>query len=156
MKKGEFHGMAYKENDIRGTLCDPINIENAYEIGLDYECLKNGIIATINSKGIPAKFTEDTYKSGGFFSSSSLPMLVISHPSPDCKYFSIGVFINQTVLNLPLLGGSAENYKYNMREQCIQSGNVIKAAMYRPDEMKLQQERIWEDNIFNCIMSLFS
>lgn len=82
----------------------------------------------------------DVVKSGGLFG-TKLPMLVITHPNPPSRFFSIGVIVNGNLVSFPLLGESKQNTAKNMGK--------------RYDEFKYQQEISWQLDVTHAIEELF-
>ena len=146
--------MAFTTNDFRGEIHDPINVTNSDGVDL-YASLRNYLSSLVGSTSVPMSLREDTLKSGGFLFGSRIPLILISHPDPSCKYFSIGKFINDSVMNFQLFGRSEEQYKYNLKEQAKREGNFIKQAFYKPDELKIQQESRWESDVLSLILDGF-
>lgn len=148
--KGEFN-MAYKTEEIRGHLIEPITFNN--EIGGDdlYNKIKETFLAEINAGNILADMREDILKSGGLLFGSKVPLIIISNSSPENRFFDIGICVNEKTVSFPLLGESAENTKNNKKNYYIENGNRIKAALVKVDELKLQQEAVWQQSIIDCI-----
>lgn len=147
--------MTYKPENFRGELQDGIVIDDLFGEEL-FDFIKEIVMHFTKERGIPAEITEAEVKSGGLFNGTRVPMIVIHHPDPTCKYFDIGIVVNNNMLDFPLLGSSAENYKYNMHESLTKQGNIIKAAFYKPDIYKIQQEQYWEQQIAGCINMAFT
>lgn len=115
-----------------------------------YNKIKNIIVPKIKEKGLEASIVEDTVKSGGIFSGTQFPMLIIKNSNPANKFFDIGIYVNGHTVSFPLLGISAENTKANKKEMYINEGKHIMAMMTNPDELKLQQEAEWQKMILQC------
>lgn len=146
--------MAFTTNDFRGELHDPINVTNSAGVDI-FSALKEYMLSASESTNIPMKIREDTLKSGGLLFGSRTPLLLINHPDTSCKYFTIGIFFNDSVMNFQLFGKSEEQFKYNLKEQARKEGNFIKQALYRPDELKIQQENKWEADVLSLILDGF-
>lgn len=132
--------MAYSTKDFRGEASTGIRIRNAQSNDL-IDIFQKELPARLRDAGIPAVCHMDIAKSGGLFG-TKLPMLVISHPNPPSKYFSIGVVVNGNVVTFPYLGESKQNTAKNMGK--------------RYDEFKLQQEESWQADIIHEIEELFN
>ena len=139
--------MSYKTTDFRGTAQDGITFKN--EAGGDqlFYKVKDIMKQELRERGIAANVREDALKSGGIFG-SSVPMLVISHPTS--RYFDIGVYVNGPTVCFPLLGESAENTKYNKKKFYEDNGNYLRAALTNPDELELQREAQWQMTVLEC------
>ena len=61
------------------------------------------------------------------------------------------MFFNQQTVSFPLLGESTENTKYNRKEYYTKNGNLIRAALIKVDDLKLQQEAAWQQSVIDCI-----
>ncbi len=146
--------MAISTNYFRGELHDPITITGCDGVDL-FSALKEYLLSAAENTSVPMKIHEDTLKSGGLLFGSRIPLLLINHPDPSCKYFTIGIFFNGSVINFQLLGKSEEQYKYNLKEQARKEGNFIKQALYRPDELKIQQENTWQSDVLSLILDGF-
>lgn len=146
--------MAFTTNDFRGELHDPISVTNGDGVDI-YSSLKEYLFSVAETTNVPMSLHEDTLKSGGLLFGSRIPLLLISHPDSSCKYFSIGIFVNNSVMNFQLFGKSEEQYKYNLKEQAKREGNFIKQAFYKPDELKIQQEKRWEMDVLSLILDGF-
>lgn len=146
--------MTYKTDDFRGYLMDSVRFTNSSGNEL-YDNLKETVIYYTQERGIPAEITDATVKSGGLLMGSKIPMLVIHHPDPACKYYDIGVSVNGNIVDFPLLGKSAEIVKYNWHENLKSKGNFIQAALYKADMYKIEQEEAWEKEIIDCINMIF-
>ncbi len=145
--------MAIHTDAFRGYVQDGIAFtqeQGGYDLFIK---IKNNITMEMENRGVPFKITENEVKSGGFFG-SKYPILIISHPDPSCKYFSIGICVNNTQVSFPLLGESAENTKANMKDMYEQQGRFIKSAFVNPDIFKLQQEAEWQRQVIDCFNSL--
>lgn len=142
--------MAYRTDDIRGKLLEPILFNNE-EGGDDlYTKIKDVLVSEIDSGNIIATKREDVIKSGGLFG-SKVPILILSNPAPENRFFDIGIFVNEKTVVFPLLGESTENTKYNKKQYYTENGNLIRAALVKVDELKLQQEAMWQQSIIDCI-----
>ena len=146
--------MTFSTNDFRGEAHEPINVTNMGGTEL-YESLKEFMCVWFADNNIPAKLREDTVKSGGLFG-SRVPIVLISHPDPTCKYFMIGIYVVDHAVYFPLLGKSEEQYKYNMKEMRQQQGNFIPAALIKPNELKIQQELQWQSDVLTLVDGFFS
>lgn len=146
--------MAYNTKDFRGQAANPLRIVNA---GADYfESLKSRLPQMFEAAGVPAVVREDEVKSGGLFSGSRVPMLVISHPNPPSRFFDIGVVVNGQALTFPLLGESAQNTQANKRQAANESGGLMSRLFTRnADEFLLQQENMWQKDVLDVIRGLF-
>ncbi len=143
----------YKTNEIRGTWRDSV-LFNEEVGGKDlYDKIKLLLMENIKEKGIPVNFREDMIKSGGIFG-TGFPILIISNPNPENKFFDLGFFVNGQTVSFPLLGMSSENTKLNKKEQCEREGKFLRSMMIKPDEFKLQQEAEWRVKILNCYEEL--
>ncbi|MBQ2758372.1 MAG: hypothetical protein IJE93_01235 [Clostridia bacterium] len=142
--------MAIHTNDFKGSAQENITFlhESANNNEL-FERIKSVFLSELDARGIPYNAYENIVKSGGIFG-TKLPILVISHPDKACKYFDIGVYVNNTTVCFPLLGESAENTKYNTKEYYKNNGNHLLAAATRYDEFKLQQEWAWRQQVLDC------
>ena len=145
----------YRTDDFRGNAQDSITLTN--EVGGDslFEKIKDAVISNLEERGIDAKWYVSEVKSGGLFG-TRLPILVISNSQPENRYFDIGIFCNGNTVNFPLLGESAENTKANKKQYYEENGSYIKAALVKPDEMKLQMEIQWETEVLDCFNSLLA
>lgn len=147
--------MTYKPDDFRGELQDGIRLSDCSGQEL-YNLIKDNVLYYTKEHEIPAIITDAEVKSGNFLSGTRLPLLIIHHPDSSCKYFDIGVLVNGNLVTFPLIGKSAENYKYNMHEHLKAQGKIVQAALYKPDIYKIQQEEDWERKILNCINTSFA
>lgn len=147
--------MTFTTNDFRGEAHDPINVTNMGGTEL-YEEIKEFICVWFAENNIPAKLSEEMLKSGSFFGGSKVPILLINHPDPSCKYFTIGVYVNGSVLNFKYLGKSEEQYKYNLKEARQQQGNFLQTLFIKPNEFKIQQEFQWQAQVLSFIEGFFS
>lgn len=143
--------MAYKTDEIRGQLLEPITFNN--EVGGEelYKKIKDVIVSEIAGGNILANTREDILKSGGLLFGTKIPLLIISNNVPENRFFDIGICVNEKTVSFPLLGESIENTKNNRKNHYIENGNKIKAALIKVDELKLQQEAVWQQSIINCI-----
>ena len=115
-----------------------------------YNKVKNILMSKIKEEGVEASFVEDTVKSGGIFSGTQFPILIIKNPNPANKFFDIGVYVNGHTVSFPLLGVSAENTKANKKAMYLNEGKYIRGMIVNPDELKLQQEAEWQARIIGC------
>lgn len=132
--------MAYTTKDYRGEAAPGIRVRNADEKTLQSE-LQSAVADRLASEGIPASVTVDTVRSGGLLFGTRLPIIVITHPNPPSRFFSIGVVVNGNMISFPLLGESKQNTAANQGR--------------RYDEFKLQQEVSWQASVTDAIDSLF-
>lgn len=146
--------MGFTTNDFRGEAYESIGFSDCSGLEL-YNLIKETIIVCAEENGIPISTHEDTFKSGGFIGGTKVPLLLINHPDSSCKYFTIGMYVIGNTVFFPLLGKSAEQYKYNMREMNQNKGNFLQAALNRPDEIKIQQELQWQYNVLCCMERFF-
>lgn len=146
--------MTYSTNDFRGEARAPINVADASGEEL-YIALKEFLCVYFAENPVPIKFSEEALKSGGLFG-TKVPMVLFRHPDPSCKYFTIGMYVVGSVVNFPLIGKSEEQYKYNSRELYQQQGKWMQAALYRPDEFKIQQEFQWQADVLSFVDAFFS
>ncbi len=146
--------MTYSTNDFRGEAHCPINVTDASGTEL-YNALKEFICVYFAENNIPVRMREEMLKSGRLFGGTKVPMVLIDHSDTSCKYFTIGMYVVGSVVNFPLLGKSEEQYKYNSKEMYQQQGKFIQAALYRPDEFKIQQEFQWQENVLSFIEEFF-
>ena len=144
--------MAFKQDSVRGEWKETTRYVNDSEINVEILCriLKE----SFDEKGIKASLSIDEFVSGSMFSKTRTPLLLINHPDPTCKYFTLGIYANQNILNFPLFGESAENTKNNKYEYYKTQGTGLKANFYKPDMIKLQQEQLWQETIRECIDGL--
>lgn len=145
-KRKDGGNMAYGPSMERGSWSDPIRFVDVNRF--DMNQLKEDLTCWCEGKGIPATISISEYVTGSFFSKSKAPLLLISNPRPDCKYFTLGIYANGNVLSYPLFGESAENTKNNKYEYYKSQGTGLKATFYKPDTLKLQQEAMWQRDIF--------
>lgn len=146
--------MAVHTDDFRGEAMEGIRF---VDVGPNdgeqlYQNIKRGMNSELEHRGIPANIRESVVKSGGLFG-SKFPLLMISHPS--CRYFTIGIYVNGNVVKFPLLGESTQNTKANMKKMYEEQGRFIKAALVKPDMLKLEQEAAWRQSVLDCFHSLF-
>lgn len=141
----------YKTEQIRGHLLDPITFKSEEGGENLYNKIKGVIISEIDSGNISATTREDVLKSGSFLFGTQIPLFIISNNIPENNFFDIGIFVNEKTVSFPLLGESAENTKNNRKNYYTENGNFIKAALIKVDELKLQQEAIWQQSIIDCI-----
>ena len=146
--------MSYTSSDFRGEARDSVGFSDCSGQVL-FNLIKDAFIDWTQENNIPAKFTEDVFKTGGLLSGSKAPMLLINHPDPSCKYFTLGIYVVNNMVHFPLLGKSAEQYKYNSKELLKSKGNFIQAALVRPNEIKLQEEMQWQYDVLSCIDEYF-
>lgn len=146
--------MSYTSSDFRGEARDPIRFTDCSGQEL-FDVMRNAFIDWTQSNNIPARITEDIFKTGNFITGSKVPMLLINHPDPSCKFFTLGIYVVNNVVNFPLLGKSAEQYKYNMKEYNKSKGSFIQAALTRPNEIKIQEEMQWQYDVLSCIDEYF-
>lgn len=137
--------MAYGPDSERGKWGDPLQYVNMQNI--DIVELKENLTLWCKNNSIPATMIITEYVSGSFFSKTRTPLLIISNPQPECRYFSLGIYATQNVLSFPLFGESAENTKANKYEYYKTQGTGLKATFYKPDMLKLQQEALWQQSI---------
>ncbi len=145
--------MAIHTNDFRGNAQENVTFtrEESSNEAL-YEKIKMIVKEELTARNIPHYIREDVVKSGGLFG-TKLPIMIISHPDSTCKYFSIGIFVNNKTVCFPLLGESAENTKYNKKQFYQNNNNFILAAATKYDEFKLQQEHAWQYDVLECFNS---
>lgn len=143
--------MAYKTEQIRGHLLDPITFKNEEGGEILYNKIKDMIISEIDAGNISGTTREDFLKSGGLLFGTQVPLFIISNSLPENRFFDIGIFVNEKTVSFPLLGESAENTKNNRKNYYTENGNFIKAALIKVDELKLQQEAVWQQSIIDCI-----
>ena len=143
----------YTPESERGAWREGIRVNNLSDVNFD--SLVGAVKAEVESRGIPASFETNEYVSGKFFSKTKAPLLLIRNNQPGCKYFTLGIYINQNVLMFPLFGESAENTKANKHEYYKTQGTGLKAALYKPDMLKLQQENMWQEDICACVDAMF-
>lgn len=146
--------MSYTSSDFRGEARDSIGFSDCSGQEL-FSIMKNAFLDWTRENHIPATITEDVFKTGGLLTGSRAPMLLINHPDPSCKYFTLGVYVVDNIVYFPLLGKSAEQYKYNMKEYNKSKGSFIQAALTRPNEIKIQQEMQWQYDVLSCIDAYF-
>ena len=133
----------FKQADERGTWSEqPIRFTDMESI--DVTGVKNAVENWCREQGIPIIISEAEYVSGSMFSKTSVPLILIRHPDPLCKYFTLGLYAHKNVLYFPLFGESAENTKANKHEMYKNQGSIIKAKFYEPDMFKLQEEIDWQ------------
>lgn len=140
----------YKTSEFRGAMRDDIMFSE--EVGGKelYDKMKAMVMESVKKKGIPATFREDIVKSGGIFG-TEFPILIISNPNPENKFFDLGFFVNGQTISFPLLGMSSENTKANKKKQYEAEGKFLRSMMIKPDEFKLQQEIEWQSLILHCV-----
>ena len=124
----------YKTSEFRGAMRDDIMFSE--EVGGKelYDKMKAMVIV----------------KSGGIFG-TEFPILIISNPNPENKFFDLGFFVNGQTISFPLLGMSSENTKANKKKQYEAEGKFLRSMMIKPDEFKLQQEIEWQSLILHCV-----
>lgn len=142
----------YKTSDFRGPIRDPIRIEATSGNEL-YQAMRKNLPATLKDRGIPHSVHEDTVKSGGMLG-TKLPMLIISHPNPPTSFFNMGFIVNDHVISFVYLGESAQNTKMNKKLSMEAEGKHLRAAMIKPDEFILQQEKLWNSQVLDSFDSL--
>ena len=142
----------YKTSDFRGSIRDSIHIDALSGDAL-YQAMRKDLPATLKDKSIPHTVHEDTVKSGGLFG-TKLPILVISHPNPPTSFFSMGFVVNDNVISFVYLGESAQNTKLNKKRSMEAEGKHLRAAMIKPDEFILQQEKLWNLQVLDSFDSL--
>lgn len=142
--------MAYNTKEFRGTAHDPVRIADSADQTLRY--LKANLPDAFKSKNIPASIREDFAKSGGLFG-NKVPMLVISHPNPPSHYFDIGIVINGQFISFPFLGYSAENTQANKKADAKGFKGLFSRSA---DEFALQEESLWQTDVIDAILSLYS
>ncbi len=138
--------MAYGPDGERGKWADPLRFVNISKINIDD--IENMLKVWCSNKSIPASFSKSDYVTGSFFSKSSTPLLLIKNPNVDCSFFTLGIYANGNTLSFPLFGESAENTKNNKYEYYKNQGTGLRAMLYKPDTLKLQQEYMWQQDIF--------
>ena len=145
--------MAYKTDEIRGYVQDPISITGEVGGEVLYEKIKENLSLSIQNNNIPAIIKDDILKSGGFFG-TKVPLLVIKNTTPNCRFFDIGISVNGNTISFILLGESAENTKNNKKNYYKENGNYLMTALIRVDELKLQQEALWRNSVIESFNSL--
>ena len=144
--------MSYNQDSVRGEWMGSVRYTEMDSFNMtDIRQMMQEILA---KKGIPAMLSMSEYVTGSFFSKTRSPLLLIDHPDPNCKFFTLGIYANQNILNFPLFGESAENTKNNKYEYYKTQGTGLKATFYKPDTMKLQQEAAWQMSVSDCINEL--
>lgn len=131
--------MAISTKDFRGQASEGIRIRNAQSSELEAIYQKE-LPERLRGAGIPVNIHMETVKSGGLFG-TKLPMMVISHPNPPSRFFSVGVIVNGNTVSFPLIGESKQNTAKNMGK--------------RYDQFLLQQEISWQSDITHEIKELF-
>lgn len=139
----------YKTSEFRGFLQGGLLLKDDVGGQELYDKMKALLVEKIKEKGIPATIREDVVKSGGLFG-TKFPILIISNPDPENKFFDLGFFVNGQTIYFPLLGTSSENTKLNMKKQYEAEGKLLRSKMIKPDEFKLQKENEWEALILGC------
>lgn len=142
--------MAYNVKEFRGEAHRPFRCKDSASQTLSY--LKEALPDAFKSKNIPASIREDVAKSGGLFG-SQVPMLVISHPNPPSHYFDIGIVINDQAISFPLLGYSTENTQANKKADAKGFRGLLTRSA---DEFALQEESLWQSDVIEAILDLYS
>lgn len=146
--------MSFTSSDFRGEAHESVGFSDCSGQQL-YDIIKNALMDWTEENHIPAKFSEDYFKTGGLLTGSKVPMLLVNHPNPSCKFFTIGMYVVDKFVYFPLLGKSAEQYKYRMKEMNKSNGSFIQAALTRPNEIKIQEEMQWQYDLLSCINAYF-
>lgn len=131
--------MAFTTKEFRGEARQGIRFRDTQSDEL-MSIFQKQLPDRLRSAGIPVDCHMDVVKSGGLFG-TKLPMLVITHPNPPSRFFSIGVIVNGNLVSFPLLGESKQNTAKNMGK--------------RYDEFKYQQETSWQLDVTHAIEELF-
>lgn len=139
--------------DCRGEAMSPIQFRDASTLSPGH--IIEAIREETTARGVPANFREDSIKSGGFFG-TNYPCIIISHPNPPQSYFDIMIIINNNILTFQFWGYSKANYDSNRKEMYKQKGTLtgmIRGAIVSVDEIAMQQETAWYNNVLDCIQA---
>lgn len=142
----------FKTSDFRGTIRDGSRFSDMSGDTL-YQAIARDLPRALKEAGIPCSVREDSVKSGGIFG-THLPMLLVSHPNPPSKFFSMGFVVNGNVVSFVYLGESTQNTKMNTKKALEAEGKYLRAAMVKPDEFLLQQEHSWNASVLDVFDSL--
>ena len=144
--------MPYNIKNNRGTIADPMSFRDSTNVEA------NSIATLMTQKaeelGVPVNISVDTVKEGGLFG-SSYPCVVINHPNPPQEFFTDVYIINGNTVNFYFFGNSKANYVTNRAES--RKGTLSGAFMNLfsgADEMGLQQEMLWHNQVYNVFESL--
>ena len=138
--------------DCRGEIIGPIRA-----VGWDVNNVKEKLEELANKYETPVVFRIDQVKSGGLFG-SYYPCLILSHPNPPQSYFEHMIIFNGDIISFQFWGMSKANYNANMAEYHKNSGKLsglVKSAFYGNDEMALQTEQVWHQQIIELYNELF-
>lgn len=145
--------MAIHTDNINGYAQEDLILDRENDEHELFEKIKDILPDALSERNIPFNIYEDVVKSGSFFRGSRSPVVIISHPDPSCKYFSIGICVNGNQISFPLVGRSEETRKVKMKQMYEHQGS-IKALLIKPDTLKLQKEENWRRQVILCFNSL--
>lgn len=144
--------MSYNIKNNRGTIADPMSFRDSTNVEA------NSIATLMTQKaeelGVPVNISVDTVKEGGLFG-RSYPCVVINHPNPPQEYFTDVYIINGNTVNFYFFGNSKANYVTNRAESRKGTlSGVFMNLFSGADEMGLQQEMLWHNQVYNVFESL--
>lgn len=142
----------FHTSDFRGNIRDGARFASMSGDAL-FQAMKRDFPIALKSSGVPCNVREDVVKSGGFFG-TKLPMLIVTHPNPPSSYFAMGFIVNESVVSFVYLGESTQNTKMNTKKALEAEGKYLRAAMVKPDEFLLQQEKLWNAAVMEVFDSL--
>lgn len=142
----------YKTSDFRGAIREGTRFSDISGEAL-YQAIARDLPVALKEAGVPGFASEEAVKSGGIFG-TRMPMLVVSHPNPPSRFFDMGFVVNENIVSFVYLGESTQNTKANMKKTLEAEGKYIRAAMIKPDEFLLQQERAWNEDVLGVFDSL--
>lgn len=146
--------MVYNTSMFMGSVRDDFMLDSNTSGAELYNEIARHMRSSLKQKGVPSKISDEQVKSGGLMG-KKVPMLLISHPDPSCKFFDIGICVNGNIISIPLLGESAENTKANKKKILESEGKYFRATLINPDMFKLQQEGMWRMKVMECFNEIF-
>lgn len=143
-----------KTGAFRGELQEKVRITDMRGQEL-FDGICRNLPKVLEERGIPYKYRTDEVQTGGFFGGTCRPILVVSHPNPPSRFFSIVFLVNDNVISFHVIGESEQNTKANKKAALEQEGKWIRAAMVTADEFILEQEKSWQADVLDAFASMF-
>ena len=140
--------------DCRGEIIGALKASGS---GWNATNVKNALEELAQERGIPVNFRIDEIKSGCLFG-NYYPCIILSHPNPPQSYFDHMIIFNGDIISFQFWGMSKANYNANMAEYHKNSGKLsglVKSAFYGKDEMAMQTEQAWHQEIISLYYELF-
>lgn len=109
--------------------------------------------AALKAEGVHCYTEEVEVKSGGLFGTVA-PALLVSYPNAPTKFFDLAFIAWDGSLIFHYFGESKQNNKKNMHDHYQKNGNLLKAALCKPDEFILQKELNWGAAVWRVFNSL--